>query len=121
VNLTKYLSVQKIPAEILAKMSAGEDDDHLPPSPEKQTWDITPQFCYNEESVEVANDQDRRLCYYCGHKSQTEWEQQKETSLYFGHVNMEPLEENELGKLTIGKLTIDQRNDATRPYQPRST
>lgn len=57
-------------------------------------WEIMPSEVQIEEVVQIVDEQDRQQCFYCGRLSQTEWEQKKETPLYFGHPEVQPNKTN---------------------------
>jgi hypothetical protein len=75
--------------------------------------ELTPQSYNQYELQQVADDQDRQNCFYCGQKSHLEWEQRTEALPYFGHAELEPIKETNPDKLIIGEFSLEQRTALT--------
>ncbi|CAB4373962.1 unnamed protein product [Rhizophagus irregularis] len=115
-ELTNYITVQRLPPSIITEMSSKADihtdiDD---------LWEITPSEVQIEEVTQIVDEQDHQRCFYCGRLSQIEWEQKKETPLYFGHCEVQPNKADQLSGLPMGQLTNEQKSaliDLLERYQ----
>lgn len=107
VDLDNFIAIQRISPTIVAELSEGYDQY------EGQDNDLIeeakPYETPREEAVEVADEQDRQLCFYCRIKTQEEWKQRNNIPMYLGHSEIEPNEETNATNLPMGKLTNEQR------------
>ncbi|PKB95168.1 hypothetical protein RhiirA5_386188, partial [Rhizophagus irregularis] len=106
MELTNYITLQRLPLSIIVEMSS-EADAYADVA---KFWEITPNEIQMEEVVQIVDEQDRQQCFYCERLSQTEWEQKKEVPLYFGYPEAQPNETTQLSGLPMGQLTNEQES-----------
>src|SRR5579864_1624979 len=110
-DLVNYITLKQIPPEIVGEMSSGTDFDYGPPSAERRQQESIPETYQQVELKKIADDQDRRNCFYCGRKSHLEWEERNEAFTNYAHAELENIEKTGFDNLSIGELMEDRKID----------
>ncbi|PKC02897.1 hypothetical protein RhiirA5_452867, partial [Rhizophagus irregularis] len=108
-ELTNYITVQRLSPRIVAEISSDFENRNL--DPDNLVQDAMPSEVQLEEVVDVANEHDRQLCFYCKKKDPDEWKRQNEVPLHFGHAELTQEWDAKLFELPMGDLTKEQKTN----------
>jgi hypothetical protein len=111
-NMVAYLSLKKIPKEILLELSKGPFSNWGLPKEEEQEKDLAPQTYDQAVLQRVVKDQDIQLCFYCGRQDHLVQEQRTEALPFLHMIEIEPPEPEK--KFNVGEMTPPQESDFTR-------
>ena len=95
-------------------MSSGTKFDYGPSTAERRQQESIPETYQQVELRKIADDQDRRNCFYCERKSHLEWEERSEVFTNYAHAELENIKETGFDDLSIGELTEDGKIDLTK-------